>query len=137
VAVILVALSAEFSLGFRYGLIVYAGVAALHQAVGRELPVFVAVTAEPLASGVVPLVFEAHSDAIASEGPELLPEPVVEIALPFAGENLDDLAAAAREFGAVAPLGVRSVGDGQKAALINFSYLANAVMPPETKPSKR
>ena len=61
-----------------------------------ELPVLVAVGAEPLAGVVVPLVGEAHGDAVVGEGPELLDQPVVELALPLAGQEGDDRSRPAR-----------------------------------------
>ena len=64
-----------------------------HQPVLVELPVFVAVGTEPVAGVIVPLVRKAHGDAIAGEGPELLREAVVELAIPFAGQERDDLVA--------------------------------------------
>ena len=61
-----------------------------------ELPVLVAVGAEPVAAVVVPLVGEAHRDAVVGEGPELLDQPVVELARPLALQERDDRVAAAR-----------------------------------------
>ena len=74
--------------------IVDAGFAAAHQAVLVELPLLVAVGAMPLAGGIMPFVLEAHRDAVVVERPEILDQAVVELLLPFAGEEcLDGLAA--------------------------------------------
>ena len=40
---------------------------------------------------VVPLVGEAHRDAVAAERPQLLDQPVVELLRPLAGQERDDL----------------------------------------------
>lgn len=64
--------------------IVDAGDAAAHQAVGVEFPVLVAVGAIPMAAVVVPFVGKAHGDAVVAKAPELLDQPVVQLALPFA-----------------------------------------------------
>src|SRR5262245_65886240 len=47
-----------------------------HEALLVELPVLVAVAAEPVIAVVVPLVGEAHCDAVVAKGPELLDQPV-------------------------------------------------------------
>src|SRR5438105_9571282 len=83
--------------------IVDAGDAQAHQAVLVEFPVLVAVAAEPVAAVVMPLIGEAHGDAVVAEGPHFLDQPVVELAVPFAGEEGFDLLAALNELGAIAP----------------------------------
>ncbi|GAA3086731.1 hypothetical protein GCM10020254_33990 [Streptomyces goshikiensis] len=92
--------------------VVDAGLAASHQAVGVELPLLVAVAAPPLAGRVVPLVLEADGDAVAGVRPQLLAEPVVELAPPLVGEEGADLGAAGEEAVAVAPDGVLRIGEG-------------------------
>src|SRR5262245_2067349 len=52
--------------------VVDAGDAPAHQAVLVELPVLVAVRAEPVAAVVAPLIGEAHGDAVAGKGPQPL-----------------------------------------------------------------
>src|SRR5262249_414414 len=59
---------------------------------------------------VVPLVGEAHRDAVLGERPELLDQPVVELLRPFAGEEADDLLPPTSELGAIAPIAVRRIG---------------------------
>src|SRR4051794_139268 len=77
--------------------VVDAGFAAGHQAVGVELPEFVAVAAPPLAGGVAPLVLEGHGDPVVCEGPQLLAERVVVFLVPLAGQEGHDLLAAGQE----------------------------------------
>ena len=60
-------------------------------------------------SAVVPLVLEAHRDAVAAERPEVLAQDVVELALPLARQERVDLVAPAQELVAVAPLRVLAV----------------------------
>src|SRR5262245_52399604 len=48
-----------------------------HQPVLVELPVLVAVAAIPVAAVVVPLIGEAHRNAILAKRPHLLDQPVV------------------------------------------------------------
>jgi len=50
--------------------IVDAGEAALHESVLVELPVLVAVGAEPLSRVVVPFIGKAHGDAVTGAGPK-------------------------------------------------------------------
>src|SRR3954454_23694540 len=90
--------------------VVDAGEAQPHQAVLVELPVLVAVAAEPVAAVVMPLVGEAHCDAVVVKRPDLLDQPVVELLGPFAGQERLDLIAALDEFGAVAPAAVDRIG---------------------------
>src|SRR4051812_5943250 len=58
------------AVGFGDGMFVDAGNAPLHQPVGVELPVLVAVGSEPEAVIVVILIGEAHGDAVAGAGPQ-------------------------------------------------------------------
>ena len=64
---------------------------AAHVAKRIELPVFVAVRAEPVPRIVVPLVREAHRDAVVVKRPQLLDEPVIELLAPLADQELLDL----------------------------------------------
>lgn len=102
----------ELALGLADGLFVDAGMTVAHQAVFGELPVLVAVGAEPLAAVVAVLVGVAHGDAVVGEGPELLDQAVFQLAVPFAGEEGLCLIAAVAELGAVAPVGVGGIGQG-------------------------
>src|SRR5215813_13346657 len=89
--------------------VVDAGEAQPHQALIVELPVLVAVGAEVVTAVVAPLVGEANGDPVAGERPELLDEAIVELAVPFAGEELDDRGPAAEKLGAVPPAAVFAV----------------------------
>src|SRR5665213_1933087 len=64
----------------------------------------------PLSGSVMPLVLEAHRDAVAVESPEILDQPIVEFPHPFTGEERDDCCAAFKEFGAIAPDAVLGIG---------------------------
>ena len=108
------------ALALRDRQVVDAGDARAHQAVLVEFPVLVAVAAEPLAAVVVPLVGEAHGDAVLAEGPEFLDQPVVEFARPFAGQERLDRLAALQELGAVAPAAVRRIGERDARGVAAF-----------------
>src|SRR5579872_4781747 len=88
------------------GNVVDAGLAATHVAVLVELPLLVAVSAEPIAGIVVPLVLEAHSDVILVECPELFDQAIVEFLGPLAPQKRDDRLASLKELGAIAPAAV-------------------------------
>src|SRR6202022_3412772 len=72
-----------FALALLDGQIVDAGEAHAHQAMCGELPVLVAVAAEPAAAVVVPFIGEAHGNPVVPKRPYLLDEPVIELAVPF------------------------------------------------------
>src|SRR5687768_16103042 len=101
----------ELAVGLRNRQIVDAGVATLHEPEHVELPILVAVRAIPLAGVVSPLVSKAHRDAVIGEGPKFLDQSIVELAAPLAGQELDDLLAADREFGAIAPVAVDGISE--------------------------
>src|ERR1700750_685583 len=90
--------------------VVDARLPAAHVALVVELPLLVAVAAPPLARGVARLVLEAHGDAISGIRPEVLAQRIVELALPLAREERDDLLAPVDELAAVAPLRILGVG---------------------------
>lgn len=83
-----------------------------HITVLFEFPVLVAVAAPPLAGPVVPLVLEAHGDAVAGERPQRFLQAIVVLLRPLAGQKGDDFGATMEEIHTVAPLGVRGVGEG-------------------------
>src|SRR5262249_54449944 len=97
------------ALAFPDGKVIDAGDAQAHQPVLVEFPVLVAVAAEPAAAVVVPLVGEAHGDAVFAKRPDLLDQAIIELAIPFAREERDDIVAAVQKFGAVAPAAVLRV----------------------------
>src|SRR5215471_21518109 len=83
---------------------------ATHQAVLAKLPILVSVGAKPVPAVVVPLIGKTHRNPVVPGGPELLDEPIVQLALPLAGEEGDDRLTAPHEFGAVPPVAIDSVG---------------------------
>src|SRR3954471_21993432 len=89
--------------------VVDARVAPAHVAEVVELPVLVAVAAPPLAVGVVGLVLEPDRDPVLVEAPQLLAQPVVELARPLAAQEVADGVAAGEELVAIAPIGVLGV----------------------------
>src|SRR5262245_61925378 len=100
---------AELAFGLRDHDVVDAGMPAAHEAEFVELPVLVAVGAEPVAGVVVPLVGKTHRDTRAFAGPDFLDEPVVELLRPLALEEFDDGRTAGKELGAIAPRAVDGV----------------------------
>src|SRR5450432_821587 len=81
-----------------------------HETVLIELPVFIAITAKPIAAVIVPLIGKTDGDSILAKRPQLLDQPIVELANPFARQERLDRAAALQKFGAIAPAAVRAVG---------------------------
>jgi hypothetical protein len=55
---------------------------------------------------------ETHGNPVLAEGPDLLDQPVVEFAPPFAREKCLDSVAALESLGAVAPAAVDRIGRG-------------------------
>jgi hypothetical protein len=88
------------------------GLAAAHQAVLVELPLFVAVGAKPVAGGVVPFVLEADRDAVLVECPEILDQAILLLLFPFTGQEGHDRLAALKNLRAVAPAAVLGIGAG-------------------------
>src|SRR5690625_1970085 len=70
--------------------VVDAGLTAGHVASVVELPQLVAVRAPPLSLDVTGLVLEAHGDAIALEGPQVLAQAVVALPFPPAGQRSEE-----------------------------------------------
>src|SRR5262249_20048692 len=90
-------------------LVVDARVTHAHQPVGIELPVLVAERAKPVSGVIVPLVSEADSDAIVTERPQLLDEPIVQLPVPLASKERDNGFSAHEELRAVAPPALHAV----------------------------
>src|SRR5215471_19432968 len=102
---------AILALGLLDRQIVDAGNAQPHQAVCVEFPVLVAVAAEPAAAVVVPLIGEAHGDAVVAVGPELLDQAVVELSVPLARQERLDGLTPLQELDAIPPAAVSRVGE--------------------------
>ncbi len=78
----------------------------MHDAGFVELPILIAVRAIPIAGIVMPFIGEAHCDAVCVKRPKLLDEPVVQFALPFPGQEFDNLLSTRGELSAIAPFTV-------------------------------
>src|SRR6476660_8342312 len=102
----------ELALFHRNRHIVDARLAPAHQTVAVELPLLIAIGAEPVAAIVAPFILEAHGDAIVVERPKLLDQAVIDFLRPFACEEGDDRRPALEEFGPVAPAAVFAIGEG-------------------------
>src|SRR5262249_60584094 len=94
------------------GIVVEAGPGAAHPTGRVDLPQFVAVGPPPLPRRVVGLVLEADGDAVLPERPEVLAQRVIEFALPFLGQELDDLLPSGDKAVAVAPHRIDGIGGG-------------------------
>src|SRR5438045_7704989 len=83
---------------------------------------------------VVPLVSEAHRNAISIVGPKFFNQPVVQLFRPLAFQELDDLLPPIGKFGAISPARVDCISQGHplwitripailfKANLLNRSH---------------
>src|SRR5947209_8026485 len=92
--------------------VVDARLAANHQPVLVEFPQLVAVASPPLAVTVMALVLEAHGDPVFVKAPQVLAQGVIQLTLPFRGEEGDDLGSTRDEGVSVAPDGVLAIGEG-------------------------
>src|SRR5580693_5660956 len=106
-------------------------VAVMHDSRGIELPILIAVGAEPLSRIVVKFVSKADGDSGIVKRPEFLNQAVVEFAVPFAREERHDLFTAVDEFGAVPPLAIHGVGQrhalrvARIPSVLRFAHLQN------------
>ena len=82
---------------------------------GCRIPSSRSRTNETSSRVVVPLIGEAHGDAIVLKGPQLLDQSVVELAVPLATEKRHDLLSADDELGPVAPATLHAVGDATRS----------------------
>src|ERR1700730_14864782 len=97
---------AELAVMLCDGQVIDAREATLHQALCVELPILVAIAAEPETRVIMPFVSEAHGNVVAGAGPQLLEEPIIQLARPFALQECTHLLATYRELGPIPPLGV-------------------------------
>lgn len=93
-------------------LLIDAGETPLHQTICRKFPIFIAVSAEPVAAIVAVFVGISHGNAIVGEGPKLLDESVVQLFRPFPFEKCLRLCASPRKFSTIAPLRLLGIGQG-------------------------
>src|ERR1700694_3107459 len=68
-----------------------------------EVPVLVAIAAEPVCAIIVPLIGKADSDTVRMEGPHFFNQPVVQFAVPFSRQKCFNRLASLQEFGTVSP----------------------------------
>src|ERR1700730_17194834 len=85
--------------------------AQAHQAMLVEFPVLVAIAAEPVPAVIMPFIGKADRDVVRIEGPDLLDQPVLELAIPLFRQKCLDRLASLEEFGAVAATTVGAVGE--------------------------
>src|SRR5215469_1492719 len=103
------AIPVEFAVLLADRSVVDARVAAPHQTVLVKLPIFVAIGTKPVARVIMIFIGKAHGDAVASEGPQFLDQPVIELPLPFPREKGDDGGAALEDFRTVPPFAVERI----------------------------
>src|SRR5882672_681346 len=83
--------------------VVDAGDPPSHQALFVELPILVAITAKPVSRIVVPFICKAHGYPVVAKRPDLLDQPIFQLANPLAYQECLDGLAATNELGAIAP----------------------------------
>src|ERR1700686_873864 len=91
--------------------VVDAGDPQSHQTLFVELPILVAIAAKPVAGIVVPFICKAHGYPVVAKRPDLLDQPILQLADPLAYEECLDGRAATNEFGAVAPDAIHRIGE--------------------------
>src|SRR6195256_3487867 len=134
---------AVLAIGCGDGKVVNGGEAPAHQPTGIELPVLVAVGAEPVSRVVVPLVGEAHGDAVLAACPDFLDEPVIELAAPLAAQELLDGRAPVQKLGTVAPQRVLRVRERHALRItavpgvLRHPHLGDCARPGEGRPDGR
>src|SRR5918912_544704 len=94
----------DAAIGLVYLVVVDRGVATAHQTVLVELPQFDAMRTPPLSIHIPALVLEPDRDAVPRKAPEVLLQPVVQLALPLPPEKVSYGLPALEELVAVAPL---------------------------------
>src|SRR5580692_1855932 len=100
----------KFALAIFDPQVVDAGDPPAHQALFVELPILVAIAAKPVAGIVVPFIGKAHGYPVVAKRPDLLDQPILQLANPLAYEECLDGLAATNELGAVAPDAVHRIG---------------------------
>src|SRR5882757_1653916 len=90
--------------------VVDAGDPPSHQALFVELPILVAVAAKPVSRIVVPLICKAHGYPVVAKRPDLLDQPIFQLANPLASEECLDGLAPTNELGAIAPNAINQIG---------------------------
>src|SRR5947209_17394581 len=103
--------------------VVDAGFTAAHESVVVELPLLIAVGAEPVSGVVVILVLEADGYAVVVEGPEIFDEAVVEFTCPFAAQEFSDRGAPLEELGTITPAAVFGVGTSDALGVAGVPHI--------------
>ena len=75
----------KFPIRFMNRQIVDAGKTPSHQTGFIELPVFVAIGAEPVVGIIMPLIGKPDGNSVTVESPQFFDKPVIQFADPFAG----------------------------------------------------
>src|ERR1700722_6183135 len=101
---------AIFALALFDRQIVDAGDPPSHQALFVELPILVAIAAKPVAGIVVPFVGKAHGYPVVVKRPDLLDQPILQLASPLACKECLDGLAATNKLSAVAPDAIHRIG---------------------------
>ena len=81
-----------------------------HQAIGRELPILVAIGAMPGASIIVPFIGEAHRDPVTVMGPQTFDQPIVVLTAPLCRQDGDNCLPPLKEFRPIPPLAALGIG---------------------------
>ena len=90
--------------------VVDAGDPQSHKALFVELPILVAIATKPVARIIMPFICKAHGYPVVAKRPDLLDQPILQLANPLAyKERLDGLAAT-NELDAVAPDAIHRIG---------------------------
>src|ERR1700736_3355134 len=100
-----------FALALLDRQIVDAGNPQVHQTALVEFPILIAVAAKPVAAIVVTLIGDTDGDTALAESPDFLDQPVVDLAVPFSGQEFFDCYAALQKFRTIAPAAVARVGE--------------------------
>src|SRR5262249_47806980 len=106
-----------FAITFFDREIIDAGDPPPHQTFRVELPVLVSVAAKPVTGIIVPFIGKAHGDPVVAECPYFLNQPIIELAIPFAGEECPDFLAPMNEFRAVSPNAVGGIGEWYRSGV--------------------
>src|SRR5258705_4253253 len=90
--------------------VVDAGDPPSHQTLFVELPILVAIATKPVAGIVVPFICKAHGYPVVAKRPDLLDQPILQLANPLAYQECLDGLAATNELGAIAPDAIHRIG---------------------------
>lgn len=94
----------------RDGQIVDAGMALSHPAIGRELPVFVAIGAKPVSLNALPFVGKTHGNPIFRHRPKFFDQAIVLFACPFPRQQCVDCDMSGNELVPIAPFAIIGIG---------------------------